>query len=213
MVCFKNGLFAQIKGRLRGLVFYTRAGRTYARSRPGTVHNPKTPLQQQQRNRMRDVVAFYTVVKQSPLLSAWQQAGREKGMTGMNYFVKLNISAFSGDGGVTDYRKLHFCSGSLPQGDLYNVVYKVSERTVDIHWNNETLLNEVRYTDRFMAVVLYENDGFIVFADVGEDYRRKDCHACIHLPEDIPPPLRVYCFFAAANGKAYSDDVCCRPVK
>ena len=33
--------------------------------------------------------------------------------------------------------------------------------------------------------------------------------ALIRLPEGYPRPRRVYCFFAAVNGKDYSGDVCC----
>lgn len=209
MVYIKNGLLAYARGRLRELVFFNRLGRTYARSRPQKVSNPRTPLQQQQRNRMRDVVAFYMVVKQSPLMGVWQRAGRGKGMSGINLFVKLNISAFSGNGRVTDYEKLHFSCGSLPQGDCFRVVYKVIDRAIDICWENGTLLNKERYADRLIAVVLFENDEFTVFADGEGDCRRQTGRACIHLPEGLSPPCRIYCFFAAADGKAYSGDVCC----
>ena len=122
MAHIKNGLFTQVKGRLRDLIFFTRRGHTYARSRPKEMSNPNTPLQQLQRNRMRDVVAFYMVVRQSPLLVVWQRAGNEKGMSRMNLFVKLNIAAFDGNGRVTDYEKLHFSYGSLPQGDCFRAV-------------------------------------------------------------------------------------------
>lgn len=211
MVYIKNGLFAQAKGRLRDLVFFTRAGRTYARSRPGAVRNPQTPLQLQQRSRMKDVVAFYMVVKQSPLARLWQLAGHERGMSRMNLFVKLNIGAFSGNGRVTDDGKLHFSCGSLPQGDCFQAAWQAADRTIHIHWKNKTLLSKGRYADRFMAVVLFEDDGFAVFPGGEEDYRRVDGHACVCLPEGSLTPRGVYCFFAAADGKAYSDDVCCHP--
>ena len=209
MAHIKNGLFTQMKGRLRDLIFFNRRGRTYARSRPKQMSNPDTPLQRLQRNRMRDVVAFYMVVRQSPLLAVWQRAGNERGMSRMNLFVKLNIAAFDGNGRVTDYEKLHFSYGSLPRGDCFQAVWQPSDSTIGISWDNATLLNEKRYADRFMAVVLYEDDGVTVFAG-GEGYNRRDGRACLCLPESPLPPAGVYCFFASADGRAYSADVYCR---
>lgn len=209
MVCIQNGLFSSVKGRLRGLVFFTRAGRAYVRSRPEKVRNPRTPLQQQQRDRMRDVVGFYNVMKQSVLIRVWRQEARRRGMLGINLFVKLNIGAFDGTGHVTDYRKLHFTCGTLPQGDCFRVVYQAAARTVDVRWENRALLNERHRADRFTAVVLFEDDGFMVCG--GDGHKREDCQARICLPEECPRPVRVYCFFVASGGKDCSADVCCLP--
>ena len=176
---------------------------------PPKGHDPCTVLQQQQRSRMKDVTLFYKVVRQSPLAGIWRQAAYAQGMTGINLFVKSNIAAFSGNGRVTDYEKLHFSFGGLPQGDCFRVVGGSSGISLDIYWENATLLNEGRCADRFMAVVLFENDEFIAYTDLGSIYPRSGCHALIRLPEGYPRPRRVYCFFAAVNGKDYSGDVCC----
>ena len=74
-------------------------------------------------------------------------------------------------------------------------------RQLDIYWENATLLNEGRCADRFMAVVLFENDEFIAYTDLGSIYPRSGCHALIRLPEGYPRPRRVYCFFAAVYCK------------
>ena len=209
MASVKNGLSENIKGRLGNVIFYSRLGRTYARLRPPKGHDPCTVLQQQQRSRMKDVTLFYKVVRQSPLAGIWRQAAYAQGMTGIDLFVKSNIAAFSGNGRVTDYEKLHFSFGGLPQGDCFRVVGGSSGISLDIYWENATLLNEGRCADRFMAVVLFENDEFIAYTDLGSIYPRIGCHALIRLPEGYPRPRRVYCFFAAVNGKDYSGDVCC----
>lgn len=106
---------------------------------------------------MKDVTLFYKVVRQSPLAGIWRQAAYAQGMTGINLFVKSNIAAFSGNGRVTDYEKLHFSFGGLPQGDCFRVVGGSSGISLDIYWENAILLNEGRCADRFMAVVLFEN--------------------------------------------------------
>lgn len=209
MVCVKNGIGVNMRGRLGNVIFYTRGGRTYARSCPQKVHNPKTPLQQQQRSRMSDVSAFYKVVRQSRLYGIWRQAADCLKMGGMNLFVKINIAAFSGNGRVTDYEKLHFSYGVLPSGDCFRAIYQAATASVDICWQNVTLLSEERYADRFMAVVLFERDEFTVFAGREDASCRRDCVARLCLPEGHPPPLKIYCFFAAIDDTAYSGDVCC----
>lgn len=195
MASVKNGLSENIKGRLGNVIFYSRLGRTYARLRPPKGHDPCTVLQQQQRSRMKDVTLFYKVVRQSPLAGIWRQAAYAQGMTGINLFVKSNIAAFSGNGRVTDYEKLHFSFGGLPQGDCFRVVGGNSGISLDIYWENATLLNEGRCADRFMAVVLFENDEFIAYTDLGSIYPRSGCHALIRLPEVSPasPGLLFLC--------------------
>lgn len=211
MARIKNSLCENIRGHWGNMIFYSYLGHTYMRSYPKKVHNPRTPLQQQQRNRMRDVTIFYKIVNQSPLARVWHQAGYVQGMKGPNLFVRLNIAAFSGNGRVTDYDKLHFSYGLLPQSDCFRVVYRNSGTSMDISWENTSLLNKERYMDLFMAVVLFENNEFIAFTNLESVYQRADCHARLHLPEDNSRPCRVYCFFASADGNNYSCDVCCQP--
>lgn len=211
MATIKNGLGENMKGRLGNVVFFSRFGRTYVRSCPMHVQDACTPLQQQQRKRMNDVMTFYKVVRQSGLAGIWREAALGQHMSGMNLFVRLNIPAFSGDGRVTDYEKLHFSCGTLPGGDRFQVKCPTSGSVVNVNWENATLLNEERYADHFMAVMLFENDEFVVCDGEDSGILRRDCRAVLRLPEEGRLPLRVYCFFAAADHKAYSGDVCCCP--
>lgn len=209
-MAYVKNLSENVRGRLGNVIFYSRGGRTFARSRPLKVKDANTPLQQQQRNRLKDVTAFYQVVRQSPLNPVWRLAAAREGMTGINFFVKQNIAAFSGDGRVTDYEKLHFSWGCLPQGDCFRTVYRAGEEAVDVYWENATLLNERRYSDRLRVVMLFGNDEFIVFTGVEENgCRREDGCGRFSLPVGCPLPRKVYCFFAAADERAYSPDVCC----
>lgn len=57
MARIKNSMFKQLSGTLGDIIFYSRSGRIYARRRPQYIRDAKTPLQQQQRMRMRDVIA------------------------------------------------------------------------------------------------------------------------------------------------------------
>lgn len=211
-MAYVRNLSETLRGRLGNMIFYSRGGKTFARSRPLKVNDADTPLQQQQRRRMRDVTAFYKVVRQSPLYPVWRLAAAKLAMSGMNFFVKQNIAAFSGEGRVTDYEKLHFSWGRLPQADCFRSVYRAEGRRVEVQWENATLLSGHRYSDRLMVVALFEGDEFTVLTEAnGEGGRRSDGRACFPLPEGYPPLRKVYCFFAAADGNAYSADVCCDP--
>ena len=101
------------------------------------------------------------------------------------------MDAFKGNGRVTGYEKLHFSFGGLPQGDCSRVVGGNSGISLDIYWENATLLNEGRCADRFMAVVLFENDEFIAYTDLGSIYPRSGCHALIRLPEGKFTPYYI----------------------
>lgn len=209
MARIKNSMFKQLSGTLGDIIFYSRSGRIYARRRPQYIRDAKTPLQQQQRMRMRDVIAFYKVIKNSPLLPIWQQMGQEQGMSGMNLFIKMNIAAFAGEGRVTDYGKLHFSCGRLPQGDRFQACWKASESVIEVSWENKSILPLRRLSDRFMAVVVFENNELRFFTPPEGNYQRKDCHTRIVVQESHLSPYKIYCFFAANNSKAYSGDVCC----
>lgn len=211
-MAYVRNLSENIRGRLGNVIFYSRGGKTFVRSRPLKVNDADTPLQRQQRRRMRDVAAFYKVVRQSPLYPVWRLAAAKMVMSDMNFFVKQNIAAFSGEGRVTDYEKLHFSWGRLPKADCLRAVYCAERHWVEVRWENATLLSGHRYSDRLMVVMLFEGDEFTVFTEAGgEGCRRSDGCARFPLPEGYPPPRKVYCFFAAADGNAYSADVCCDP--
>lgn len=77
-------------------------------------------------------------------------------------------------------------SASGPARGCFRVVGGSSGISLDIYWENATLLNEGRCADRFMAVVLFENDEFIAYTDLGSIYPRIGCHALIRLPRGIP---------------------------
>lgn len=107
MAQINHPLFTKLKGKVGGVIYYTVNGVTYIRSYPEKIKNPRTPLQEQQRNRLRDAMTLYKTIRLTPLEKIWQCATRQSNLTGANLFIKMNIAAFFGDGKVTDYGKLH----------------------------------------------------------------------------------------------------------
>lgn len=198
-----------LRGRISGLVFYKRCGQTYVRKPPVQEGKPSS-LQLLQRKRLEEVTAFYLVIRQSGLHGIWKKAAADLPFTGMNLFVKENIGAFSGIDRIRDYERLHFSWGNLPEGDCMEVACREDGRTIVVRWDTQRPLSKKRGNDRFMAVVVFENEEFAAFFPSNPFYRRSDGQAEIVLAAGSPRPMYVYCFFGAADGKAYSKDVCCK---
>lgn len=209
MAQIDHPLFGKLKGKVGGLVYYTVNGITHIRSYPEKIKNPRSPLQEEQRNRLRDAMTLYKTIRHTPLEKIWQCATRQSNLTGANLFIKMNIAAFFGDGKVTDYGKLHFSCGRLPQGDRFQAHYLPEAECVDIRWKTNGRINSKRYDDRFMAVVMYEEDEFDVATPLGNVPCRRDGSACLPVPKGRSSPRYVYCFFAEPSGESYSNDICC----
>ena len=198
-----------IKGRFHGVVFYNRKGRTYLRKAPGE-YKPATVWQKRQRNRLREVSVFYSIIRQTCLKQIWAKAAEGMSMSGMNLFVKMNIGAFSGIDQWRDYEKLHFSYGNLPCADDLEAVCTPDKRKVVFTWDVRLPLKEERQSDKVMAVLVFENEEFRVFSSAELPYRRADKRAELVLEEGSPEPKYVYCFFMTENGREFSHDVCCK---
>ena len=137
MVCVNNGIFTQLRGKLAGMVFFTRWGRTYARKAASKASKSPTPLQRLQCNRMSDAVTFYGIIRNTFLVTGWREAAKGQPYSGMNLFIRRNIGGFDGYGQVTDYTRLHFATGPLPVCDCPRAVYDAGERKIQLSWRRE----------------------------------------------------------------------------
>lgn len=209
MARIDNHIFTQLKGRIAGMVFFTRWGQTYVRKVAGKVSVSRTPLQQLQRSRMSSAVTLYGVIRPTILVTAWQEAARGKACSGYNLFIQKNIRVFDGQGCITDYTRLHFTAGCLPVCDCPVAVYDPQEQTVQLRWENRSPLSKMRMTDLLGMVVLYEDDGFILFTPAQLQCRRSECAARFSLPAAKHPPRWVYVFFTDTDEKIFSDDIAC----
>ena len=209
MVCVNNGIFTQLRGKLAGMVFFTRWGRTYARKAASKASKSPTPLQRLQCNRMSDAVTFYGIIRNTFLVTGWREAAKGQPYSGMNLLIRRNIGGFDGYGQVTDYTRLHFATGPLPVCDCPRAVYDAGERKIQLSWQNRTPLNPVRMDDRLFLVVVNEAGGFTVFSPEQLQYSRRECAARIALSGSEGIPRWVYVAFTDRTGKIFSDDIAC----
>jgi len=79
MAQISNSILKNGKGSIGGMVIYTVEGKTYARSRPDEVSDPKTPAQLAQRRRMVLVMHFLRPFKKLLKFTFPGEAGKRSG--------------------------------------------------------------------------------------------------------------------------------------
>lgn len=205
-------VFSNVTGKIGDVVFYRRGGEVYVRKAPAPYKRQPSILQQVQRVRLAQVVAFYRSVGATFLLNIWKRAVKIKygHCNSMNMFIKHNIAAFDGNQGLTDYAKLHFSFGRLPQGDCFKAVLDSGGERLLVTWDEVTYLSRLRNNDSFMAVVLYETERFFVVMPGDTGAVRQDNRATIWLPASPEQPIAVYCFFTNTIMTDFSNDYYCK---
>lgn len=199
-----------ITGKFNNVVFYRRNGKVFIRSLPVRKDQEPSRVQQYCRQRFGDVMAFYQVVKSTPLIRVWRVAAGEGPANSSCLFLKYNLPAFDGSGGVTDYACLHFSVGQLP--GMYRLTGRWLQEKGEVHlsWENDPCMEPGREEDRLMAVVVYENDEFTVFMPKETKAGRGDKKVILQLPPAMPVPCAVYCFFTDKRHRLYSNDCYCK---
>ena len=113
MATIQSPFLGEIRGKFAGAVFYVRYGKTFMRSKPLKVKNPKTPGQLKQR------MKFSLVHKQDKYLRTYTRKGFPEAtdkMSQYNAFMKANIrNAVTGNYPdlMIDFPKLVVSGGSL----------------------------------------------------------------------------------------------------
>lgn len=208
MAEFMNPFLKNGRGRIGNMILYVSRGKCYARKAPEKVHNPRTPSQMAQRNKITATQIFYRTVKETLLADIWRLAAKDMTMSGVNLFVKRNFPAFDGKGEIADYAKIHFSAGTLPTGDRFLVEKSGTEGLV-VSWENRTSLNHKRWKDGLMCVVVYTDESFDMMLPEQTGAVRSDCRVQIGLPQGHPPLLALYAFFTDSMKCAFSDDYYC----
>ena len=110
-----------LHGRIGGLIYYTRNGRTFARrvAVPGRKRKPRTERQRATSTQFTMVQAVYHFYKENVSAEIWRAAGKRRGMTAPNLFHAMNYGCFDGKGVLVTPELFHFAEGELlPPGGL-----------------------------------------------------------------------------------------------
>jgi len=123
-----------LSGLVGPLIISHRYGKTYLRSKPCTVKNPRTPGQMKQRGKFKAASAFVSRNLDELIRPYWNPEARRNGMSGQNLFCKLNTHAFSEDG-YPDMASLKPTAGCLGGLDSLKLEMK-DENSLCFIWNN-----------------------------------------------------------------------------
>lgn len=133
MASIKDKLLAGLVGPL---IISNRYGKTYIRSKPSKVKNPRTPGQVNQRGKFKAATKFVSRNLDTLIRPYWNPEARRNTMSGQNLFCKLNTHAFDSEG-YPDISRLKLTTGNL--GEVNNLrLEMVGDTSVRFIWDNNS---------------------------------------------------------------------------
>lgn len=200
--CHSKGL-KNFSGRVGNVIFYRVRGVLYARAYPTEVKDCRSELQVYYRERMKWVVTFYEVIRQTLLVRVWQAMGRNKNRSAYNLFVQANIRAFNGM--ALFYNLVHFSSGNLflPNG----LQAGRDGDKVRLTWKNEGVLSDERLEDELWCVIMMEDKNFRVIEPERTGSVRRDENAEVELAEEQGEKVYLYCFFGSVGRTDFTENM------
>ncbi|MRT93444.1 DUF6266 family protein [Ancylomarina sp. 16SWW S1-10-2] len=125
-----------ISGLVGPVIISHRYGKSYIRSKPIKVKNPRTPGQVIQRSKFKSASQFVSRNLDELIRPYWNPEGRRNAMSGQNLFCKLNTHAFNSNG-FPDITRLKLTTGDL--GEVNGLrVEKAGDNIIRFKWNNNS---------------------------------------------------------------------------
>ncbi|WP_372753342.1 DUF6266 family protein [Labilibaculum sp.] len=141
-----------LTGLVGPVIISHRYGKTYLRSKPSKVKNPRTPGQVNQRGKFKAASNFVSLNLDELIRPYWNPEARRNAMSGQNLFCKLNTHAFDGNGNV-DVNRLKFSSGNL--GEIKNLkVEKEKGNCLRFTWNNNSRDRKTCGSNQFKLFIM-----------------------------------------------------------
>lgn len=196
-----NGLYS---GKINGMVFYVRNGKTYVRRAP-TRDKKKEPNEKVRKlnNRFRAVQWMYHVFRRMVSADIWQTAAKERGMMGSNLFHSMNCGCFDEGGRLVDPENFHFSAGSLLLPREITVE-REGPGVFRARWEEEREMTTAAATDRLQVGVLPGDRPEAVQAVTTVSGQRGDKEGTFTLAPDITGTAHVYLYFAREDETAFS---------
>lgn len=177
-----------LTGLVGPVIISHRYGKTYLRSKPSKVNNPRTPGQVNQRGKFKAASNFVSLNLDELIRPYWNPEARRNAMSGQNLFCKLNTHAFDGNGNL-DMKRLKFSSGNL--GEIKNLkIEKLEGDGLRFTWNNNSRDRKTCGSNQFKLFVM---DSELNVKELSCEAIRKTESFLLHLDEyDCS---NFFCFF------------------
>ncbi|MCZ4694027.1 hypothetical protein DWB61_03010 [Ancylomarina euxinus] len=125
-----------LTGLVGPVIISHRYGKTYIRSKPSRVKNPRTPGQVNQRVKFKAATQFVSRNLDELIRPYWNPEARRNAMSGQNLFCKLNTHAFDSNG-LPDITRLKLTTGNL--GEINNLKLEIAGSTIiRFIWDNNS---------------------------------------------------------------------------
>ena len=200
----KSSVEALVSGKVGPVVYYQLRGKSYVRVVQNRKKDSWSPKQKLQRQRFLKVSQLWKQLKSTRIAQIWKLATQE--MNGYVYFMKINMPAFGPDGSLTNPRELQLSAGKLRLPlDLTATKQSAGSSTVEVSWENDPNLKEVRLQDELM-MVSYANGVYSVLSPTGLE--RSAQSGTFILPVLPVNATHVYLYFASKDKLEYTESVC-----
>ena len=197
MAIIKNG---GLSGMIGNLVAVRAKDMQILRIRPRS-RSVWSGKQKQVWKRFRALTDFWNQFRYTPVQQIWKIA--DKGLRGINLFIKTNMPAFDPEGVVIDPDKLHFSAGRLPLPHRFIASRTLGDSDkIDVTWDNTQAPGAGRSDDELMMMIA--NDG-VFTGPLSTGFLRKAGTALIQ-SEALATAQAVYLSFASDKRKMYSAD-------
>jgi len=158
-----------LTGLLGPVIISHRYGKTYLRSKPSRVKNPRTPGQVNQRGKFKAASHFVSRNLDELIRPYWNPEARRNAMSGQNLFCKLNTHAFDAEG-QPDMVRLKLTAGNL--GEFDNLRLEMAgDECVRFIWNNNSRDRKTSGQNQFK---LFGMHGDLSVEELSCDAIRKD---------------------------------------
>lgn len=203
MAITENSLLKGCRGRLGEFVIYQCREQTHIRHKGNYENVVFSSGQKAQQERIASTAILYRAAKAVDLQRYWNRAAKRMKLSGYNLFTRCNLSAFTGEGAVSDFEKLQLTPDLLQLPDGIEL-YESREGEWTIEWNRRNHPHTAN-NDRLVVALMKREDVFtIVIPDIPL-YRRADECAVIRFPPEFKDYVHLYCYFCSATDEKSSE--------
>lgn len=200
MALFESSLFHRLRNSLGNVVTYTYCGKGVLRRKPLTIHNPKTPEQQQARLRFKAAARLSAYFREAAPLGF----PAPYAVQSHNAFVRANFHIFDVDENMQvrpDFHRLACSQGKLQPPSL---TIEVSGRDFTVNIHEQKISAYCSRTDTIYAILWDCQRPDIRVIQVGK--RMGDYTVPLSCPDKSNPNhLFIYAFAVSTNGKQASE--------
>lgn len=177
-----------LTGLVGPVIISHRYGKTYIRSKPSRVKNPRTPGQLNQRGKFKAATQFVSRNLDELIRPYWNPEAKRNAMSGQNLFCKLNTHAFDSEG-YLDVESLKLTTGNL--GEINNLRLEMAGDTIiRFIWENNSRDKKTSEENQFK---LFGMNPDLVVKELPSDAIRKHESFVLDLKEYTFS--YIFCFF------------------